>query len=99
MGKHTDALKPFDEFRAPWETADGSEAEIDKAKAESNQSGPLAEARARQEVVRASTETAELEALKAEKVLESEIRKMSTRTPTTAPATMMITRSTSAITR
>lgn len=32
MGKHTDALKPFDEFRAPWETADGSEAEIDKAK-------------------------------------------------------------------
>ena len=32
MGKHTDALKPFDEFRAPWETADGSEAEIDKPK-------------------------------------------------------------------
>jgi chromosome segregation ATPase len=32
VGKHTDALKPFDEFRAPWETADGSEAEIDKSK-------------------------------------------------------------------
>lgn len=32
MGKHTDALKPFDEFRAPWETADGSEADIDKPK-------------------------------------------------------------------
>lgn len=32
MGKHTDALKAFDEFRAPWETADGSEAEIDKPK-------------------------------------------------------------------
>ena len=32
MGKHTDAVKSFDEFRAPWETADGSEAEIDKSK-------------------------------------------------------------------
>lgn len=32
MGKHTDAVKSFDEFRAPWETADGSEAEIDKPK-------------------------------------------------------------------
>jgi len=32
VGKHTDALKTFDEFRAPWETADGSEAEIDKPK-------------------------------------------------------------------
>lgn len=30
MGKHTDALKSYDEFRAPWETADGSEAEVDK---------------------------------------------------------------------
>jgi uncharacterized protein (DUF3084 family) len=30
--KHTDAVKAFDEFRAPWETADGSEAEIDKPK-------------------------------------------------------------------
>lgn len=30
--KHQDAVKSFDEFRAPWETADGSEAEIDKPK-------------------------------------------------------------------
>lgn len=30
MGKHTDAVKSYDEFRAPWETADGSEAEIVK---------------------------------------------------------------------
>lgn len=30
--KHKDAVKPFDEFRAPWETADGSEADIDKPK-------------------------------------------------------------------
>lgn len=30
--KHKDSVKPFDEFRAPWETADGSEAEIDKPK-------------------------------------------------------------------
>jgi len=53
----------------------GFQAEVDKAKAESNQSGPLAEARARQEVVRASTETAELEAQRQEKILESEVRK------------------------
>lgn len=32
MGKHTDALKSYEEFRAPWETADGSEADIDKPK-------------------------------------------------------------------
>lgn len=32
MGKHLDAVKAFDEFRAPWETADGTEAEIDKPK-------------------------------------------------------------------
>lgn len=30
--KHKDAVKAFDEFRAPWETADGSEADIDKPK-------------------------------------------------------------------
>lgn len=30
--KHTDAVKAYDEFRAPWETADGSEAEIEKPK-------------------------------------------------------------------
>lgn len=32
MGKHTDKLGKFEEFRAPWETADGSEAEIEKPK-------------------------------------------------------------------
>ena len=32
MGKHTDAVKPLDEFRAPWETESGDEAEIDKPK-------------------------------------------------------------------
>lgn len=32
MGKHTDALKSFDEFRAPWETEGGTDAEIDKPK-------------------------------------------------------------------
>lgn len=32
MGKFMDAMKPFEQFRAPWETEDGSEAEIDKAK-------------------------------------------------------------------
>ena len=32
MPKHLEAIKPFAEFRAPWETEDGSEAEIDKAK-------------------------------------------------------------------
>lgn len=30
--KHKDAVKAYDEFRAPWETPDGSEAEIDKPK-------------------------------------------------------------------
>lgn len=28
--KHTEAVKSYEEFRAPWETADGSEAEIDR---------------------------------------------------------------------
>ena len=32
MAKHLEAVKAYDEFRAPWETADGSEAEIDKPK-------------------------------------------------------------------
>lgn len=32
MGKHTDAVKPLDEFRAPWETESGEDAEIDKGK-------------------------------------------------------------------
>lgn len=32
MGKHTDALGTLDNFRAPWETEGGTDAEIDKAK-------------------------------------------------------------------
>lgn len=32
MGKHTDAVKAYDEFRAPWETEGGTDAEIDKPK-------------------------------------------------------------------
>lgn len=32
MAKHLDGLKAFDEFRAPWETEGGSDAEIDKPK-------------------------------------------------------------------
>lgn len=32
MGKHLDQLKSLDEFRAPWETEGGSDAEIDKSK-------------------------------------------------------------------
>jgi len=32
VGKHTDALKSLDEFRAPWETEGGTDAEIDKPK-------------------------------------------------------------------
>lgn len=32
MAKHLDGLKAFDEFRAPWETEGGSDADIDKPK-------------------------------------------------------------------
>jgi hypothetical protein len=32
VGKHTDSLKSYDEFRAPWETEAGTDAEIDKPK-------------------------------------------------------------------
>lgn len=32
MGKNTDAVKPLDQWRAPWETESGSDAEIDKPK-------------------------------------------------------------------
>jgi uncharacterized membrane protein YqiK len=53
----------------------GYQAEVDKAKAEADQSGPLAEAVARQEVVKAETAAAELDALRREKMLESEVRK------------------------
>jgi hypothetical protein len=32
VGKHADAVKSYDEFRAPWETEAGTDAEIDKPK-------------------------------------------------------------------
>lgn len=32
MGKYTDAVKPIDQFVAPWETESGSDAEIEKPK-------------------------------------------------------------------
>lgn len=32
MGKHLEALTKFDDFRAPWETETGDDAEIDKGK-------------------------------------------------------------------
>jgi flotillin len=53
----------------------GFQAEIDRASAEANQAGPLADATARQKVVVESTRTAELEADLAEKHLQSQVRK------------------------
>lgn len=71
MGKHTDALKPFDQFRAPWETEAGDEAEIDKTKLKRfifNLLGDKAKAQdAREEAQEALTAAeAELETAKAE---------------------------------
>lgn len=51
------------------------QADVDRAKAESAQAGPLMQAQARQEVVRAETAAAELDAQRQEKVLNTEIRK------------------------
>lgn len=51
------------------------QAEIDQASAKAKQSGPLAEATARQEVVVQETRAAELEANLAEQRLQSEVRK------------------------
>lgn len=53
----------------------GYQADVDRANAESNQSGPLAEANARQEVVRAETAAAELDAQRQEKILDTQVRK------------------------
>lgn len=53
----------------------GYQAEVDKANSQAQQSGPLAEALARQEVVRAETAAAELDAQRTEKILETQIRK------------------------
>jgi uncharacterized membrane protein YqiK len=51
------------------------QAEIDQAAARARQSGPLAEASAKQDVIRAETEAAELAAQLAEQRLQSEVRK------------------------
>ncbi|AXB44031.1 flotillin [Amycolatopsis albispora] len=53
----------------------GFQAEVDQARAKAGQSGPLAEATARQEVVVQETRAAELEAALAEQRLQSEVRK------------------------
>jgi uncharacterized membrane protein YqiK len=53
----------------------GYQAEVDQANSKASQSGPLAEALARQEVVVAETETAKLNASLAEKQLESSVLK------------------------
>ena len=53
----------------------GYQAEVDQANSKASQSGPLAEALARQEVVVAETETAKLNASLAEKQLESTVLK------------------------
>jgi uncharacterized membrane protein YqiK len=53
----------------------GYQAEVDRAKAKASQSGPLAEATARQEVVVQETRAAELEADLAEQKLQSQVRK------------------------
>jgi flotillin len=51
------------------------QAQVDQAKSKSAQAGPLSEALARQEVVRAETAAAELDAERQEKVLNTQIRK------------------------
>jgi flotillin len=53
----------------------GYQAEVDKAKAEAAQSGPLMEAQARQEVVRAETAAADLDAQRQEKILDTQVRR------------------------
>ncbi|MQA78458.1 MAG: flotillin family protein [Streptosporangiales bacterium] len=51
------------------------QAEVDTAAATARQAGPLSEATARQDVIRAETEAAELAALLAEQKLQSDVRK------------------------
>ena len=51
------------------------QAQMDQAKSKAQQAGPLSEALARQEVVRAETAAAELDAQRQEKLLESSVRK------------------------
>ena len=51
------------------------QAQMDQAASKAQQAGPLSEALARQEVVRAETAAAELDAQRQEKILESSVRK------------------------
>ncbi|MDQ1537793.1 MAG: flotillin [Actinomycetota bacterium] len=51
------------------------QAQMDQARSKAQQAGPLSEALARQEVVRAETAAAELDAQRQEKLLESSVRK------------------------
>jgi flotillin len=51
------------------------QAEVDQASAKARQAGPLSEATARQDVIRAETEAAELAAQLAEQKLQSDVRK------------------------
>jgi flotillin len=51
------------------------QAQMDQARSKAEQAGPLSEALARQEVVRAETAAAELDAQRQEKILESSVRK------------------------
>lgn len=51
------------------------QAEVDQATAKASQAGPLSEALARQDVVRAATETASLEAQQKEQQLQVDVRK------------------------
>src|SRR5689334_2852738 len=53
----------------------GFQAEIDESAARAEQAGPLADAAAKQEVVRMETKVAELEAHKAEQTLQATVRK------------------------
>ncbi|MCU1601805.1 MAG: band 7 protein [Frankiales bacterium] len=53
----------------------GFQAEIDESAARAEQAGPLADAAAKQEVVRTETKVAELEAQKAEQTLQATVRK------------------------
>jgi uncharacterized membrane protein YqiK len=72
--QEADALKA-EARRASQVKQAGYQAEIDQAKAKASQSGPLAEATARQEVVVQETRAAELEADLAEQRLQSQVRK------------------------
>ena len=63
--KHLDALKPFDEFRAPWETEGGSDAEIDKSKLKRWIYGVLTD--------KAKAQDAREDALESVKTLESDL--------------------------